>query len=79
MMNGQVVKSGANKGCINFGIVQPDSREARIYPVADELLATVHGFVAEIEKLTQLAPKLVDQVDESLIKRAHDLMKAAIG
>jgi len=79
MMNGQVVKSGANKGCINFGIVQPDSREARIYPVADELLATVQGFVAEIEKLKQLAPELVDQVDESLIKRAHDLMKAAIG
>lgn len=79
MMNGQVVKSGANKGCINFGIVQPDSREARMYPVADELLAMVQGFVAEIEKLKRFAPELAGQVDESLVERAHSLIKSAIG
>lgn len=79
MMNGQIVKSGANKGCINFGIVQPDSREARIYPVADELLATVQGLLAEVEKLKQLAPAFADQVDESLVTRAQKLIEAAIG
>jgi len=74
MLDGKIVKSGPFKGCINFGIVQPDSREARLYPVADELYVALKDLEEEVQRLKALSQFVFDSVDETVLDKARALV-----
>ncbi|WP_224962593.1 hypothetical protein [Geomonas subterranea] len=79
MMKGQIVRSGAHKGCINFGIVQADSREARLYPLADEFLDALVKLEAEVQRLKAVSPEVADMVDDAVVGRASALIESVKG
>lgn len=79
MLNGKVVKSGEFKGCINFGVVQPDSREARLYPIADEMYVALMALEAEVQRIKSLSQTVRDNLDDAVLVQARELLNQVKG
>ena len=76
-MTGSIIKTGIFNGWIDFGTVRPDSKEARLYPIAVELLDSVKALEAELQRLKGFSLEVFENVDERVIDKARALVQAA--